>query len=186
VDVGAESIRVMCPLFQAEEGGSIPTSALQLRLFPIKFVEAKALNALWHSRLPKFTAAQCRVSFGAAFDGLWYAVAIWGRPQARHLPQVEWLELQRFAVASDAPPNTASRLLAVMARSILATFSDVTTLVSYQDTEAHAGTIYRAAGWKATRTSEGGEWTRPSRYSKPVQSGSPKQRWEKVIRREGG
>src|ERR1043165_8748903 len=120
---GAESIRLMAPLIQAGEGGSTPTSALcsakQLRVEAIPFDQAKDLNRMWHSRLPRLgTGAvenQPFLCFGAEHAGVIYAVAIWSNPVARNLPQREWLELRRLADAPDAPRNTASRLLRVMA-----------------------------------------------------------------------
>jgi hypothetical protein len=178
----AESIRVMHPLFHEGQGGSTPTSALQLRLYRIDHQLAKQLNALWHSRLPRLTSPQCRASYGAEHGGLYYAVAIWCRPIAPRLPQVEWLELQRFAVAPDAPSNAASRLLGVMARLVRQEFPEVTRLISYQDTEAHSGGIYKAAGWTPTQSSKGDEWDRPSRHRRTAQSAAPKRRWEKVIK----
>lgn len=191
----AESIRVMRPLFHAGEGGSIPTSALQLLVDLIDFPHAVALNGLWHSRLPLMKVGFIKNMpfdcFVAEYDGLAYAVAIWSNPVAAALPQYEWLELRRFAIAPDAPKNTASRMLAVMARLIRRKRPEVARLISYQDEETHAGTIYRAAGWQPTLRSTGGSWDRPNARN---QNGSPrtrpdlnkatgpKQRWEKVIR----
>lgn len=188
METRADGVRVAYPLFQAEGDGSTPISALQLRIEGIGYRDAKALNRLWHSRLPMIrtptammaTGSRC---YGAEFGGLWYAVAIWMNPLARMLPSDgSWLELRRMAVAPDAPPNTASRMLGIMARIIHKECPAVTRLISYQDTAVHTGGIYKAAGWTATRLSEGGEWNRPSRYTPAVQSGAPKQRWEKVIR----
>ena len=176
--IRAGDVRVAYPLFQAEGGGSIPTSALQLRFEVIDRTTMEQLNQKWHSRLPKFrTACKCQAYYGAEFDGLWYAVAAWSQPVARMLPQ-EWMELRRLAIADDAPKNTATRMLAWMVRDIKKRFPDVPRVVSYQDTEVHAGTIYKAAGWTATNIDAGGEWSRPSRLRNAVQSGSPKQRWE--------
>jgi hypothetical protein len=143
------------------------------------------LNRLWHSRLPKLTSPQHRVSFAAEFDGHYYAAAIWCRPIAGNRmaeSQYEVMELQRFAIAPDAPKNTASRLLAVMAREIRRGWPEIRLLISYQDLEVHRGTIYRAAGWTPTVTSEGREWDTVKRSRKKTQSAAPKQRWEKVIR----
>jgi len=61
--------------------------------------------------------------------------------------------------------------------------------VSYQDTEAHTGAIYRASGWTATTLSGKGDWNRPlsrnqngSPRTRPkAQSEAPKQRWEKRL-----
>lgn len=184
----ADTTRVVCPLFQAENGGSIPTSALQLRLYKMAFGEAKALNRLWHSRLPRlgtgFIKDQPFLCFGAEFDGLWYATAIWSNPVARHLPQQEWLELRRLAIAPDAPRNTASRMLAIMTLLICQERPEITTMVSYQDTEVHTGGIYKAAGWTKTLLSDGDEWDRPNRSRPKAQSAAKKQRWEKQLVKE--
>lgn len=179
-DSRADSTRLVHPLFQEEGDGSTPISALSLRLVRVPHALARRLNRLWHSRLPRVGAGS-RACYAAEFDGLYFAVAVWSRPVARLLPQWEWLELQRLAIAPDAPKNTASRMLAVMARLIRCDFPAVTRLISYQDTEVHTGTIYRAAGWTATAASVGGEWDRPSRPERKAQSATPKQRWEKEL-----
>lgn len=180
----AESVRVAYPLFQVGGGGSTPTSALQLLIEPISFQDARVMNQLWHSRLPAIRAANgviaTSICFGAEFDGRWFAVAIWTNPVAANLPQKEWLELRRLAIAPDAPKNTASRMLGIMTRLIRKERPQLTNLVSYQDTEVHTGSIYKAAGWKATRLSKGDDWTgRKGRDNRThSQSTSPKQRWE--------
>jgi hypothetical protein len=190
----AESVRVAYPLFQAEGGGSTPTSALQLRIEPIPYDQARALNALWHSRLPRIgdpaRLMLAGMHYGAEFDGLIYAVAIWSHPVNRSLPQTEWLELRRLAVAPDAPRNTASRMLAVMARLIKRCRPEVGRLISYQDTDIHSGGIYAAAGWKKTVLSKWSDWNKPNsrnlngrpRTRPESQSKAMKQRWEKIIR----
>lgn len=177
----AGGVRVAYPLFQVEGGGSIPTSALQLRFSVVRLETAKALNRLWHSRLPEFRRPACRVAYAAEFDGLFFASAIWTNPLARMLPQREWIELNRMAIAPDAPKNTASRMLAWMARDIRRRFPDVTRLISYQELDFHTGCIYRAAGWTPTSRSEGGEWNSTSKPRGKAERGGPKQRWEKAI-----
>ena len=184
--IRAGDVRAAYPLFQEEGGGSIPTSALQLRFEVIDRTTMESLNQKWHSRLPRLaTACPCRVYYGAEFGGLWYAVAAWSQPVARMLPQ-DWLELRRLAIANDAPKNTATRMIGWMVRDIRKRFSGVTRLVSYQDTAVHTGTIYKAAGWTATTIDAGGEWSRPSRLRNAVQSAAPKQRWEKRLSTETG
>lgn len=183
-DSCGDSVRVAYPLFQAGGGGSTPTSPLQLRIEPISFSDAKKLNRLWHSRLPKFGGIPCDLCWGAEFDGLWYAAAIWSNPVARNLPQDTWLELRRLAISPDAPKNTATRMLSIMTRIIRKERHNITTLVSYQDTEVHTGGIYKASGWTATTVSGGDDWTgrkgRENRRSS--QTTSPKQRWELKIK----
>lgn len=150
----AESARVARPLFQAEGSGSSPTSALQLWFHEIKAIQAKKLNALWHSRFPDCDRAGARVCHAAEFDGLFYAVAIWTNPSSPKLPQREWLMLKRWAIAPDRPENTASRMDGWMTRDIMRRFPEVTTLVSYSDPDAHDGAIYRACGWREGATTE--------------------------------
>src|SRR5262245_31881900 len=114
----ADGVREARSLFQERGSGATPTSALQLRVEPIDVADAKRLNRLWHSRLPRMAEPGCfmRVAlcFAAEFDGVYYATAIWTHPVARLLPQDTWLELRRLAIAPDAPRNTASRMLRVM------------------------------------------------------------------------
>jgi hypothetical protein len=143
----ADSIRVVHPLFQAEGGGSIPTSALQLWFEGIDFKTAKRLNRLWHSRFPGFGGGGYRATHSAQFDGLYYAVAIWTNPSAAKLPQLSWLMLKRWAIADDAPPNTASRMMMWMVRDIRKRLPEVEMLVSYSDPDTHDGAIYKASGW---------------------------------------
>ena len=185
----ADSVRAAHPLFQAEGGGSTPTSALQLRLVEIDAKLASRLNALWHSRLPRIPWSNIvrnrySLCYGAVFGGLYYAVAIWSSPVAgpHAFPIESTLELRRLAIGQDAPPNTASRLLGVMARLIRSRLPLVARLISYQDLEVHAGTIYKAAGWTPLFTGERSHWHSPSRERLLPVAPKPKIRWEKVIR----
>ncbi|HYE77956.1 MAG TPA: hypothetical protein VEI97_08225 [bacterium] len=120
----------------------------------------------------------------AEFDGVFYATALWTRPINRSLPVKTWLELRRLAVAPDAPRNTASRMLAWMARDIARTRPEVVRLISYQDVERHTGGIYRAAGWVRgdQRAQAGKRWNHKTRSRNPDQSVSAKVRWEKHLR----
>lgn len=175
----------MQPLFHNGEGGSIPTSPLQMRVEPTTFEHALALNEMWHSRLPRmgtgFIRRQPFMCFCAVFDGRAFAVAIWSNPVARNLPQKSWLELRRLAHAPDAPRNTGSWMLSVMSRLVHVERPWLRVLVSYSDTEVHRGTIYRAAGWECTAVNKDGNWNRPNRSRPTAQSAAPKQRWEKKL-----
>ncbi len=196
--MGAESIRVMCPLFQGEEGGSTPTSALQLQLYRIDFALARDLNACWHSRMPRIgdpeRLMKASICFGAEFDGLIYAVAIWSHPVNRSLPQTTWLELRRLAIAPDSPRNTASRMLRIMTLLIRRERPELERLISYQDTDVHTGGIYAAAGWEKTAFSKWNTWNKPNsrnqngrpRTRPESQSKANKQRWDKVLHEHDG
>lgn len=180
----SNSIRTVYPLFASEAMSASPTSALCLCLDGIDIKTARLLNALWHSRLPRLgndVSLRAALCFGAEFDGRYYAAAVWTHPIARALPQDSLLELRRLAIAPDAPKNTASRTLAIMARLIRKARPEITTLVSYQDTEVHTGGIYKAAGWTATAMNPNGEWDRPNRARQAAQSAALKQRWEKAL-----
>lgn len=189
ISARAGSIRVMHPLFQTGEGGSTPTSALQLRFGEIGRDKFKQLNREWHSRLPEIGGSQGRVFYVAECEGIAFAVAMWSNPVARLLPQMEWLELRRMAIADDAPANTASRMIAWMTRDIRKRFPDVKRLISYQDCEVHQGTIYKAAGWSHAEGYKGrirgwaaGKGGGSSRVGRTNQSLAVRMRWEKVLK----
>lgn len=175
-----ESIRVVHPLFQVEGGGSIPTSPLQLHIGKIDRQRFARLNEEWHSRLPNVTNCYEGICFGAEFDGKFYAVAWWSKPiaQNRFKDGHKMYELRRFAIAEDAPRNTASRMLSVMVRMLKATLPNVNRLISYQDTEVHSGTIYKAAGWKSQGEKKFTSWKNRKDFNRVDQSESPKIRWE--------
>jgi hypothetical protein len=141
---------------------------------PVKL--AKELNEKWHSRLPIYATGFClkaRVCFAAVYEERYYAVAIWDNPSARLLPQKEWLELKRLAVGPQTPKNLSSRMLRVMAMLIKRKFPFVKKLISYQDTEVHKGTIYKASGWVIGHLHKGGSWRRPNSKN---HSGTPRNR----------
>ena len=160
MDARADGVRVAHPLFQAEGDGSTPISALDLIVERITVEMACDLNRTWHSRLPKIEVSNVvrnsdYACYGAMHNGVAYAAAIWSSPVARMLNDGKTLELRRLAIAPDAPRNTASRMLAVMRRLISREMPHIDRLVSYQDTEVHTGGIYKASGWRATRTAKG-------------------------------
>ena len=186
VVLGVDSTRIVRPLFQEADSGLIPTSTLQLRFSRCPEHICVDLIRAWHSRLPRIGNSHFRVCYaGEAYDR-YYAVAAWSNPVARLLPQTTWLELRRFAIAGDAPKNTASRMLGWMRRDIHKRFPEVERLISYQDLDAHAGTIYKAAGWIPARNYQ----SRPARWSISRKRArvsthnpqAPRMRWELKIR----
>lgn len=179
----ADDVRDSMTLFRSVRGGASPTSALQLQITRCNVHRAIELNALWHSRLPQIdwtnvVRAPPAPCFVAEFNDIAFASAIWSAPIAPLLNGLNWIELRRLAIADDAPPNTASRMLRVMRLKITREWPEIVRMISYQDTEVHTGTIYRAAGWLPTARSDGGGWQRPSRRRNAAQSLSPKIRWE--------
>jgi hypothetical protein len=149
-----DCVRIVHPIFQSGDGGSLPTSALQFWFSAVDLDTAKALNRLWHSRFPDTGGGGSRVCYAAEYGGLFYATAIWTNPTSPKLPQRSWLMLKRFAIAPDAPKNTASRMMKWMNGDIRRRFPEVETLVSYSDPDTHQGTIYKVAGWEKGKTTK--------------------------------
>lgn len=179
----ADDARIACPLFQAEYGGSRPTSALHLRFGVFGEERFKSLNEFWHSRLPRIGNSHFRVCYAAECGNLFYAVAAWSNPVARLLPQQTWLELRRFAISPDAPKFTASRMLGWMKRDIQKRFPEVERLISYQDMSVHTGTIYKASGWHQAedykpRARGWIGWGNRPRKGRTNQAVAPRMRWE--------
>lgn len=123
-----------------------PGTASQLGLDQARPADARRYVAAWHSRLPNTQVGPWKLAFTASHREHVYGAALWHNPSARMLPQ-EWLELRRLAIAPWAPHCSASWMLGAMRRWIAKNLPDVPRLASYQDTEVHTGTIYRAAGW---------------------------------------
>jgi len=165
-------------------------SPLQFEIVEIHTLLAIDLNRLWHSVLPKISSGNIyrntyRISFGALYKNLYFAVAIWTSPVAQNRLKngFETLELRRMAISNDSPKNTASRFLSVMCKIIKNRFHEIYKLISYQDTKTHLGTIYKASNWYPVKSqSEFMSWeNRPGRLDKTE---SVKIRWEKQIRPE--
>ena len=144
------------------------------------------LNELWHSRLPKIHWSNVvrnthYVCYVFKYNEAVVGVAIWSSPIARKIDRNTHLELRRLALCNVCPKNTATFVLAKMRNLIKDKFPNIKTLISYQDTEVHLGTIYKADNWTDVIESVGGEWVRPTRKRKAVQSAVKKIRWEYKI-----
>jgi hypothetical protein len=145
------------------------------------------LNAAWHSRLPEVIRGNIdrnkySICFGAEFSNKFYAIAIWSSPVARKLATSgdDWLELRRMAIANDAPKNTASRMISVMVRMIKKAFPEIKRVISYQDTDVHHGTIYKASGWNQEAKNTNADWNK-SRNRASAQATGTKIRWGKDL-----
>jgi len=180
-------MRDLMPLFR-NGNPLIPNSPKQLNVVSCKPYFACELNALWHSRFPvihwsNVVRNRDYCCFIAIYDDFVYAVAIWSSPIAanRMKEGISMLELRRLAIAPDAPKFTASWMLSAMRKKIKKSMLHIKTLISYQDTDVHSGTIYKASGWIAANTSkEGMDW-RVTRSRNNAQSLAPKTRWELKI-----
>ena len=190
--MSGDGVRVAQPLFPVEGQGSIPMSPLQLKIIEVPLLIAKDLNMLWHSRLPIYSTGflpNHRACFAAIYKNYFFASAIWGMPSSPSIPYDTWLELKRMAISNDAPKNTASRMIKIMESVIKKKLPEVYMLISYQDTESHHGTIYKASNWKYGRLHKGAASIRSHSRNKAKDNlhGTgfvPKIRWEKQIRPE--
>ena len=185
----ADSSMTELSLFQTTDDGLNPISALHLTLQKIDVHTACRLNGLWHSRLPyihwsNIVRNKHYICYGARFNNdQLYAIAIWSSPVAgnRMKNANTILELRRFAINSYAPKNTGSRILALMRKQIKKDLPEIKTLISYQDTESHVGTIYKAANWQAVAKNNGQSWTNNKRIRNIEQSTAAKIRWEITV-----
>ena len=114
------------------------------------------LNELWHSKLPKIHWSNVvrnkhYVCYAIKYKQAIIGVAIWSSPVAanRFKDGDKLLELRRLALSDVCPRNTASFVISSMIKDIKVRFPELIRLVSYQDTEAHLGTIYKASNWTA-------------------------------------
>lgn len=178
------TIRLAYPLFH-KDIGSVPSSPLQFNIGEINIKLACELNKIWHSRLPRIDWTNVvrnthHVCYAAEYKGVYFAVAIWSSPVAQNRLKDgdKILELRRFAISPEAPRNTASRMMKVMIRLIRKKFPGLTKLISYQDTEVHKGTIYKASNWTAVHKSKGISWTTNKRKRNKEQTLAAKVRWE--------
>ena len=186
--MSGDSIRVVRPLFPMEGQGSSPMSPLQLNIIHIPKNTFEILNKKWHSRLPDPGGFYVRgLFFGAEYKNYLFAVAGWSEPIARMLGGLDLLELRRFAIAPEAPRNTASRVLSIMTGIIKKDYPEFWKLISYQDTEVHTGTIYKACGWINENISSEGDqnWVKThGRKSSSLQTTAAKIRWVKQLKPE--
>lgn len=173
------------PLFRAFIESVPLISPKQLEIRECKVQYACELNALWHSRFPKIDWSnvvrnQDYICFAAYHQGIAVAAAIWSSPIAanRMSEGKTALELRRMAISESCPKNTASFMLKKMRKAIQVQMPHISLLVSYQDTDVHCGTIYKASGWVAAATAQGQSWTNDSRNRNKEQSLAPKTRWE--------
>jgi hypothetical protein len=110
----------------------------------------------------------------------WFAVGIWSSPVNQSYNMDTVLELRRLAISPDAPRNTASRMIKVMITLIKKRLPTINRFISYQDTEVHKGTIYKASGWKPVGTTVYRAWDK-TRQRNTSQSTADKIRWEYTI-----
>lgn len=117
-----------------------------------------------------------RFSIGAEHSGVLCGVAIVGRPQARMTDQRTVVEVLRLC--TDGKKNACSFLYSACARAAASLgYRRIQTFIL----ESESGISLKASGWTAEHTTSGGEWSRPSRERRAVDSAVPKQRWSKTL-----
>ena len=163
----------------------LPTSPKDFEFKILSAKEACAYNEIWHSRLPIIHWSNVvrnthSICFGAFFRGNVFAVTIWSSPVAQNRFKYgkQVLELRRMAISPNCPKNTATRMLAHDRKWIKDNLLDIALLVSYQDTEVHLGTIYKADNWVAADYTKGMNWNTDVRVRNVEQSLADKVRWE--------
>ena len=177
----------------SEPNISHPTTAKDLCLVVISCDTSMSLVRLWHSRLPNTEKGNLlrnthSIFFGFACGNNYYATAMWTTPVAANRLKngFQALELRRLAICSNAPKFTASRMLSLMVKHIRTVLPEILYLISYQDTEVHTGTIYKASNWILDNVqNEGQSWTTERRKRGLEQSKAPKNRWLYVLRPVG-
>jgi hypothetical protein len=112
-------------------------------------------------------------------NGVIHGAAIVGRPVARKIPQYEVCEVVRLV--TDGTKNACSMLYSAAARAAREMgYRKIQTYIL----ESEPGTSLKASGWHQTAITTGDNWSRPSRQRNTIRLGK-KQRWEKVLKKEG-
>lgn len=150
----AIALTVVHPLFQEDEGGSIPTSPLQLKIRSIGHDAAKVAYVRWHYlRGREFFSTY---NFGAYCGRAFLGAISFGPPNAKVIRglftpdrQFGWLEITRLAMSPDCGKNSESRFIAISIRLLRRT-AVVRGILAYADDGAgHVGTIYKASGFES-------------------------------------
>ena len=121
-----------------------------------------------------------KLCYALVYQDVVYGVGIWSHPVSNYRDAKRHLELRRLVIPDYAPKNTASRMLALMVRDIRKRFTQYSACISYQDTEVHLGTIYKAAGWISLGSSKSGDWSHRG-ANRINQSLAPKVLWVKSL-----
>ena len=177
-------------MFEVQRHSIKSPTELEIRVIGAK--SACDLNAKWHSRFPlidwsNVVRNKYSICYLAENKGIPFAVAIWSSPIAanRLKDGDKLLELRRMAISDDSPKNTATWMLSQMRKDIELRFPEIIRLISYQDTEVHHGTIYKAANWTAVSASKEGLSWQDTRERSKAQSTASKVRWELQLKKRG-
>jgi len=173
-------IMIQEPLFW-DGNFQIPNSPKECKIDIIKPQFASQLNIIWHSRLPQIhwsniVRNRYYICYGISYMGIWIGCAIWSSPVNQNFDIVKTLELRRMAMSELCPKNTATYMISKMIKDIEKRLPLVQKLISYQDTEVHLGTIYKASNWFIDAETKFNSWSKSRKRSKD-QSKADKIRW---------
>lgn len=146
------SLTVEQSLFQATDGGSIPTSPLQLELREINAQRAAECYRRWHYLGD--TDFLSTYDVGVFYGSKLYGCISFGSPNAKvmkglYTPETQdgWWEIKRLALSDDLPKNSESRVIAIGIK-LLRRARNVVGMITYADSGVgHVGTIYKATGF---------------------------------------
>lgn len=113
-------------------------------------------------------------------NGILIGVVQLGRPVARYLDDGKTIEVVRLC--TDGTRNVCSFLYARAAR--IAREMGYTKIITYILAD-ESGTSLKAAGWQLEHITKGHKWTCPSRPRNTTAPTCNKQRWAKILNREG-
>lgn len=148
--------------------------APDLRLVPVTFAEAREFIAAWHRHHDPPPGH--KFSIGVASGDVLVAVAMVGRPVARHFDNGLTLEVNR--TCTDGTPNANSMLYGAATRAAWAL--GYRRLITYTQA-GESGASLRAARWTivAERPARG-NWHTPSRPRTSNTGGVQRTLWEQT------
>ena len=149
--MGGDSLEVKYPLFPVEDGGSNPTSPLQLFFRPIS---SQTMNAIVVENHYAHRPVSSTWSFGAYIGDILLGVISFGKSAAPEPSMIcgksnahRVYELNRLWMDDRCPENSESRFIGWSLRQ-LRMMSPPLIIISYADSkENHRGTIYAATNW---------------------------------------
>jgi hypothetical protein len=149
-----------------------------VEVIPVSLKQAKVFVEHVHRHLPKVHA--WKYGMGLSDEISLLGVVMVGRPVSRMLDDGETLEIIRCCMLAKTPRNAASTLLgrACRAGAAMGFRRMVTYTLAHED-----GASLRAAGFSADGSTDGGQWSRPSRGRKkrPEGTDGPKTRWARKL-----
>lgn len=136
-------------LFQIEDGGSIPTSPLQLKIVECKFSQIRHIFEEYHYKKAHMGGG-ISWCLAAEYNRQYLAGMVIGKPRhdKKYSAEVKCVEIRRMACIDALPKNTESWMLS-KAIWWMRKNTDISRVISYSDKSVgHKGTIYKAANFK--------------------------------------